>query len=40
MGIKENIAKVYLVDMKMASKYVKICGRCRKHIPYKENIVG
>ncbi|CAG9539098.1 unnamed protein product [Cercopithifilaria johnstoni] len=38
MDIKENIAKVYLVDMKFASKYIKISGRCRKHIPYEENI--
>ncbi|KAL4003166.1 Protein kinase domain family protein [Acanthocheilonema viteae] len=38
MGIKENIAKVYLVDMKFSSKYIKISGRCRKHIPYEENI--
>uniref|UniRef100_A0A158Q7P9 Protein kinase domain-containing protein n=1 Tax=Elaeophora elaphi TaxID=1147741 RepID=A0A158Q7P9_9BILA len=37
MGIDKNIAKVYLVDMKSASKYIQISGRYRKHIPYKEN---
>ncbi|EFO27211.1 serine/threonine protein kinase [Loa loa] len=38
VGIEENIAKVYLVTMKLASKYIKISGGCRKHIPYGENI--
>ncbi|VDK70271.1 unnamed protein product [Litomosoides sigmodontis] len=37
MGIKENIARVYLVDMKFASKYINISGGRRKHIPYEEN---
>lgn len=40
MGIEENISKVYLVNMKLASKYIKISGRCHKHIPYEENIVS
>ncbi|VDP12315.1 unnamed protein product [Onchocerca flexuosa] len=37
MGIEKNIAKVYLVNMKFASKYIKI-HKSRKHIPYEENI--
>uniref|UniRef100_A0A915Q2V9 Protein kinase domain-containing protein n=1 Tax=Setaria digitata TaxID=48799 RepID=A0A915Q2V9_9BILA len=38
MGIEENFAKLYLLNMKYASKYVNIRGGRRKHIPYKENV--
>ncbi|VDK63995.1 unnamed protein product [Onchocerca ochengi] len=37
MGIEKNLAKVYLVNMKFASKYIKI-HKSRKHIPYEENV--
>lgn len=38
MGIEENFSKVYLINMKLASKYIKISDGYRKHIPYKEDI--
>ncbi|VDM96909.1 unnamed protein product [Thelazia callipaeda] len=38
MGVNENCCKVYLINMKYASKFLKIRGQSRKHIPYMEQM--